>query len=184
MSLDAGSVTAIVTCHANEQGLRNMLGILRYQTRPPDEILVYVSGVSAAVFARLTEDFPDVHFSLVDDMEDWGHDKRATGLRDATSEWVGFFNDDDSYSRDYLEKMLTAGEGYDVVFCAWNEIPDCEFRGCSSTAGNFLVRTSLARQAGWEGRDYAADAHFIDALNVAGAVSVKVPEILYRHNEQ
>lgn len=116
-------------------------------------------------------------------MNDWGHADRARGLAHASSEFVGFFNDDDSYDLTYVEKMLTAADKADVVYCAWNEIPDCVFQTCSSTAGNFIVRTELARKAGYNGRDYIADGHFIEAIKTLDPRIVKVDEVLYRHNE-
>lgn len=158
-----------------------MLGVLRYQTRPPDETVVLASGIH---LARLREDFPDVLFFAERDMEDWGHDKRAKGLRLAQGKYVGFFNDDDLYDRQYIEKMLAAVEegGHDAAFCNWNEYPNCEFRLCSSTAGNFIVRTDLGREVGYTDRVYEADGLFINALVDAGARVTKVEETLYTHN--
>lgn len=172
--------TAVVVSHANEPGLRRMLGCLRYQTRPPDEVLVFCSDTRD--LARLREDFPEATFSEQPDLADWGHDKRATGLAQAGSEWVGFFNDDDDYDRHYIEQMLAEGSAADVVFCEWNENPGCEFRLYQSTAGNFIVRSNLGRAVGWAGRDYEADGRFIEALNSARARVVKVADRLYTHN--
>lgn len=163
-----------------------MLGNLRYQTRPPDEVIVLLSGLKPHEVATLREDFPDVTFHEREDRQDWGHEKRAEGLELATGDFIGFFNDDDSYSIDYLEMMLAAvGEGYDVAYCAWNSIPDCEFRTHSSTSGNWIVRTSIARAAGYRSRHYAADGDFIEDVKSVGAmVAPKIEDILYFHNYQ
>ena len=162
-----------------------MLGNLMYQTRPPDETIVLVSGLSPALVAGLREHFPAVSFHERPDLQDWGHAKRAEGLALARKDWVGFFNDDDSYAVDYLEKMLAAGTDLvDAVFCAWNRIPGCHFGLGSSTSGNFIVRRELAQKVTYPTRRYEADGDFIEALNRAGARSVKVDEILYHHNHQ
>ena len=174
------TVTAVVCSHANPDGLRAILGCLRYQSVKPDETIALVSDTPD--LARLREEFPDVEFLERPDRADWGHEKRAEGLQRATMEWVGFFNDDDSYTRDYLETMLAAGRAADVVYCGWNEHPDCGFHGCSSTAGNFLVRTRVAQRVGWNGRHYQADAEFIEALNIAGVRIARVDRLLYTHN--
>lgn len=177
--------------HDNPQGLRKTLGNLMYQTRKPDETLVLVSGVSSHALAEMAEEFPHARFLAREDRADWGHEKRAEGLSLAGSEYVGWFNDDDSYALTYVEKMLDAIDGFDVAYCRWNSIPNCGFRLCSSTSGNFIVRTSLAQAVGYptarddEGRlRYESDGMFINALSRAGMVAPRVDEILYFHNHQ
>lgn len=188
------SFTAVVTSHENRAGLRCALEGLRAQTRAPEEILVFVSGLVPARRCGATTLFPRP------DRNDWGHEKRAEGLGLATGEWVGWFNDDDSYDPRYVEVMMGRAEAgvydpgleglcepdaVDVVFCDWNgPTEDCSFAYGSSTSGNFIVRTELARCVGWTSREYAADGIFIDALVAAGARVAKVPMRLYRHNEQ
>jgi hypothetical protein len=175
--------TAIVVSHANPPGLARILGNLHYQTRRPDETLVFVSGLGRGEFCRMAELFPWAQFFLEDDMQDWGHAKRAAGIERATGEFIGFFNDDDSYALDYIEQMLATVEGADVAWCAWNENPDCAFVPGSSTAGNFIVSTDLAKQVGWKFRHYEADGVFIEGLVQAGAVCVKHDgPVLYHHN--
>ena len=179
------SFSAIVVSHANETGLRKMLGNLMYQTRKPDEIVVLVSGLGASRLGKLREQYPEITFHARDDRQDWGHEKRAEGVLIASKDYLGFFNDDDSYTLDYIEKMMRAVDGYDVAYCDWNKIPGCDFALRSSTSGNYIVRTGLAREVGYNWRDYMADGRFIEDLNEAGAaVAPKVEEILYFHNHQ
>lgn len=172
--------------HANEPGLRTILGNLMYQHRKPDETIVLVSGMSSAQVAELREDHPLTPFHVREDRQDWGHEKRAEGLELVTGDFLGFFNDDDAYRLDYIKRMMElVEEGYDVAYCAWNSIPNCEFRTNSSTSGNYIVRTSLARATGYPGRGYAADGEFIEALKAAGAViAPKIEDVLYFHNWQ
>lgn len=158
-----------------------MLGNLMYQTRPPDEIIVLVSDPGD--LEELKEDFPLVTFHLEENRNDWGHEKRAKGLELANGEWVGFFNDDDSYSEQYLEKMLEDPDA-DVVYCSWNTIPSCDFRLGSSTSGNYIVRTELARRVGYSDRHYEADGTFINALRSTARKIVRVSDLLYHHNFQ
>lgn len=173
--------TAIVTCHEKTPGLRRMLGNLLYQTRRPDETLVFVSGVSRGEFCRLAEDFPWAQFFFEDDRQDWGHAKRAAGVERARSEYLGFFNDDDEYSRDYIARMLEPGT--DVVYCAWDKQPDCNFSLGSSTSGNFIVRTEVARRAGYPPEAiYENDGFFINRLNSFADHIHKIEDVLYYHN--
>lgn len=172
--------TAIVTSHENPRGLRAILGNLRYQTRPPDEILVFYSDTPDV--ARLREDFSECIFIEDENRNDWGHHKRSLGVAMARGEYLGFFNDDDSYHNDYIAKML--GVSGDVVFCDWSGIANCQFRPGLSTSGNFIVRTDLARKARYTGRHYEADGQFIDAINSLNPRIVKVTERLYSHNSR
>lgn len=181
------SFTAVVTCHAREWNLRHLLGNLAYQSRTVDETLVFVSGVTRGAFARLGEDFPHATFFLENDRQDWGHAKRAAGVERAGSDYLGFFNDDDSYDDFYVETMMGAAESNaaDVVYCAWSTYPDCEFRLGQSTSGNFIVRSSLARVVGYPGdRVYENDGVFIDGLAAEADPIVYIPTVLYRHNVQ
>lgn len=180
------TVTAVVVSHANETGLRTILDNLLRQTRPPDEIIALCSDTDLDALNDLCDDYPQSSFHVCANRNDWGHEKRAQGLDLATCEWVGFFNDDDSYADNYLEVMLgrAAAEDADAVYCAWNEQPHCRFVCFQSTAGNFLCRTELGQSVGWQGRFYEADGAFVDALVKAGARVARVDEILYHHNVQ
>lgn len=177
------TVTAVVVSHANENGLRTVLNNLLRQTRPADEIIALCSDTDAV---DVSSDYPGIAFHVRENRNDWGHAKRAEGLKLARSDWVGFFNDDDSYADDYLEVMLgrAAADNADVVYCAWNDQPHCRFVAYQSTAGNFLCRTKLGQHVGWHGRFYEADGTFIDGLVAAGARIARVDEILYYHNVQ
>jgi hypothetical protein len=169
-----------VTSHDNLSGLTQMLGNLMYQTRTPEAISVYCSETPDV--ARLREDFPDCTFSVQPNMNDWGHDKRSIGIAEATTDYIGFFNDDDEYSNDYVERMMAEAEqGAEIVYCGWNRLPDCSFCLASSTSGNFIVSTPLAKDVGWTGRMYEADGHFIDDLSERSNWITKVEEILYFH---
>ena len=176
--------TAVVTGHARERELRRMLGCLMYQTRKPDETLVYLSGIDAGAVARLREDFPWAAFHVEPDLGDWGHDKRAKGLAAATGDAVGWFNDDDDYTSDYIERMVARLEdGADIAYCNWSYSPTgCTFQSHVSTSGNFVVRTPLAREVGWNGRGYTADGEFIAALASRTGAIVKIEDVLYQHN--
>lgn len=178
--------TAIVVSHANEPGLRTMLGNLRYQTRPADEVIVYACCVS---LMRLREEFPEARFFETDHRGDWGHADRAAGLVAAAGDYVGFFNSDDSYNLGFVDVMMCEAEERhaDVVFCGWNTYPDCEFRLGSSTSGNFIVSRDLALTVGYpDTAVYENDGHFIDAVAAAAEniVRASVPGILYHHNKQ
>jgi len=175
--------TAIVTSHANSAGLLHALKALRTeQTRVPDQIIVLASDTPEIV--KFPRSFPGVEFNDVENANDWGHSKRARGIELAVCDWIGFFNDDDSYAPKYIARMLREAPKADVVYCGWNEQPHCEFALGKSTSGNFIVRSTLAKKVGWNDRHYEADGTFIEALKAAGARVVRVDETLFYHNVQ
>lgn len=182
------TITAVVVTHANPAGLRQMLDNLQAQTRKPDEVVVVCTHteIGRVDYWRDELGFGRYVVASIPEVGDWGHAKRAAGLALATSEYVGFFNDDDSYDPAYLERMLAKAEELDAdaVWCSWNENPGGGFRKFESTAGNFVVRRELAQAIGWSGRHYEADGDFIDALVARGARHFKVGELLYHHNAQ
>jgi cytidyltransferase-like protein len=183
-ALRRSSVSAIVVTHANPDGAYRMIGNLLAQTRPPDEIILVATETPRGILNDLAS-YETIRVETIDEVGDWGHAKRAHGLELATGDWVGFFNDDDAYLDDYLERMLVAATGdVDVVYCEWNENPGCDFAIYQSTAGNFIVRRELAQKVGWTERRYEADGDFIEALKAAGASVGKVDEILYHHNAE
>ena len=180
-------LTAVVTCHENQPGLDQILTNLAEQTVRPDEVLVYHSGIDgndrwiAAGFFPL---FETLRLTKCEDRRDWGHEKRSQGLAEASCEYIGFFNDDDSYHPRYVELMLRAIPGRVAVWCAWNERPDgCDFGAGSSTSGNYVANTERAQTAGYTDRHYEADGTFIGRLGQLGG-TVEVPHVLYAHNVQ
>ena len=196
--------TAVVTSHDNPEGLEYTLENLSRQSRLSDEALVYISpeivleADAALPFAPVNIANVRPRVRWVPDRQDWGHEKRAMGLAEARGDYVGFFNDDDMYDLTYIEKMMAAAEaGADVVYCDWSGIRDCTFCLGSSTSGNYIVRAELGRWVGYTDRHYEADGTFIDRireadLDVMGPDGlyrrkpriVKVPQLLYWHNQQ
>lgn len=181
------TLSAVVVCHNGSPS--HILGNLVYQSRKADEILVFWSEPDMAEWEFCVGAFPQVDmWAQCEDRNDWGHEKRSMGLAAAEKDYVGFFNHDDSYSPLYVEKMMAAADaGFPIVYCGWNVYPDCHYSAGSSTSGNFVISVELARQAGYEGRDYSADAQFITATRelaeANGDSPVKIPDILYYWNE-
>lgn len=176
--------TAVITCHDGDP--TKILGNLRYQTRRPDQTLLYWSWADPKLYAFVREHFPEAKVFTPDNLNDWGHQKRAVGLLAAHCDYVGFFNHDDAYSVEYVEKMLAAAEREraDVVYCDWNGRIDTEFTIGNSTSGNFIVRTPLAQGVGWNHRQYDADGLFISDLRATRPRIAKVPLSLYTHNPE
>ena len=151
------------------------------QSRKPDEIIVLASDIN---LDEARKRYVGVAFYAEPNLSDWGHDKRSKGLDLATSDYTGWFNHDDSYDPHYIAEMMWEAElGADVVYCGWSRSQHPKFRGYSSTSGNYIVKTNVARKAGYTDRHYEADATFIDKI-VNQSPSIKfINKVLYFHNE-
>lgn len=180
------SFTAVLTVH--DADYLPILQTVLSQTRKPDEVLVFVSVEHHAIELRSNDS--NVRFYADANKNDWGHEKRALGLRLASCDAIGWFNHDDSYEPEFVERMMNALEaGADVAFCNWshngpqnNIRADTEFRGGDSTSGNWVARTELVRSVGYNFRDYSADSHLIDAVAATKPSIAKVASPLYHHN--
>lgn len=199
------TLTAVVTAHADATELERCLTGLALQARRADRIAVYASDIGGDVLGRLAPAArraglasEGALIAATPDMQDWGHSKRAIGLAEATTSHVAFVNADDEYDPAYFDTLMWALVAHqaDVAFCDWNESPAADFRMFSSTAGNFIVKTSLGREVGgWPTErleqpgfepGYCNDGVFIERLKAAGARVVKAPRaphggVLYTH---
>lgn len=181
--------SAIITSHDNYEGLIHMLGQLERQTLPPWEIIAIASDLK--VNEQQADDLVDRCDLIVQpNRNDWGHEKRAMGVELALGDYLAFFNDDDEYSPAYLEKLAQEAEatGADIVACRWVShlgAPDLAYlpepRIGGITSGNFIVRTDIAKKAGYNGRQYEADGQFIEDCMKAGATFSAIEELLYEH---
>ena len=173
--------TAIVTAHEDGSAMIRAIRSLLAQTRAPNEIIVLASDIG---LSEAEEAYPEVRFYKEPNLGDWGHDKRAKGLDLASSDYTGWFNHDDSYDKTYIEVMMSEAEdGHDAVYCGWSKDSAPNFRPGSSTSGNYIVSTTLAREAGYTDRHYEADGTFIEKIASRSKSLKFVPKVLYFHNE-
>jgi len=175
------SITVVVTAHADLENLVRILGSLGKQTQKPDEIIALCSEID---LEEIWKQFPWVRFYREPNLNDWGHDKRAKGLDLATSEYITWFNHDDSYEQTFIQEMMeVASNGADVVFCGWSKNSTPAFSANNSTSGNYIVKTTYARSAGYTDRHYEADGTFINRLSELRGKIEFVAKVLYFHNE-
>lgn len=177
-------ITAVVTSHDNVRGLELTLAQIREQNLQPSEILVYASDTPLQ--AKRFEDLYGCKVSFEPNRRDWGHEKRAKGLEEATGRWVWFVNDDDDYSIQFLDKLYAEREGADIVACHFEGKTgkmhtDIRLKTTYITSGNFIVRSKLAKRVGWNHRRYVGDGLFAEDLLKEGARLKVVPELLYWH---
>lgn len=161
--------------------MERMLNALLSQSRKPDEVIVLASDID---LEGIRKKHTGITFYAEPNLSDWGHAKRSKGLALATSDYIGWFNHDDSYDPHYIAEMMWQAElGNDVVYCGWSKDSSPQFRSARSTSGNYIVKVDVARKAGYTDRHYEADGTFIDRI-AAATQSIKfLPGTLYYHNE-
>jgi hypothetical protein len=139
--------------------------------------------------------------STEDRFNDWGHSLRAMGLEMVDTEFVMFTNDDNYYVPKFLEYMFGAirKNKLDFVICnmihshvnpgqyiqddynVFDSYPKMNY----IDIGNFIIKTSIAKEVGFKGRSFAADGEFADEIveRYSGKINFgKVEKILYVHN--
>lgn len=169
------TISAIVTSHNNEVQRKLFVENLWKQTKKPDEVIILVSQEH------------DLDGCIeCPNLNDWGQQKRADGLDLATCDFLGFFNTDDEYHPQYLEKLIAEAENSDIVACDFHSHLTGGIiytQPCIGgiTSGNFLVRTKLAQIVGYNHRVYEADGMFIEDCMREGARFKPVKEVLYWH---
>jgi hypothetical protein len=124
---------------------------------------------------------------------DWGQAEKFEAALDASSEYVGFPNDDAYYCPRYLELMVIAAEhGHaDLVYCDWVSDrnlgrPYAPFtvapRVGHVDVGGFLVRRSVLLEDGWTDRGPIGDGLLVERLVAKGVRHVRVPATLFVKN--
>lgn len=171
----------IVLAHAREDGGSQILDDLATQTRQPQEVLFYYSDMVPDIR-------PGIGYMACPNLNDYGHEKRATGLQHAQGDYVTFWNADDRYHPTFIEKLsdLANQLAVDIVACDFNSHMGwpamvTEPKEGRITSGNFLVAREKALEVGYNHRIYNADWQFIRELTEAGATFARLPEVLYDH---
>lgn len=169
------TITVAVTVHGEWRPTEPFASALRSS----DQIIILMSGWETPV-ERISYNTSVLRRKNYDD---WGHQKRADAIAICETDYITFWNCDDEYSEDFLDKMLA--QDADVVHCKYKhktgKILGTTFKANNSTSGNFIIRTELAKKAGWNSREYCADGIFISDVNKFNPSVAFVDEILYTH---
>lgn len=171
------TVSIIITAHKNAEQLENILDQAYSQTRKPDEVIVLASEI----------DIEHTRGSLVilsPNRNDWGHEKRAKGLEEVTSDYFTFWNADDEYEPTFLEELTKYDE--DLIYCNYHShlmkrVVKPTLSVGSMTSGNYLMKTDIANKTGYNHRHYEADGKFIEEAMEHIASHRHVDKLLYYH---
>lgn len=173
--------TAVVIAHGDSEKTERCVNMLKQQTYKDIEINVYCSDLGMLTMHS------DVNYFNQPNRNDFGQEKAAHGLNAARGTYVGFFNIDDEYESNYIEKMVrkAKAEDLDLVYCDFINKEGSTIFGQPKinigTRGMFIVRTDVGRKIGYNHRDYGADGRFLEELVAAGVKHARLEEVLYRH---
>lgn len=170
------SLSAVVVCHQDKEGLLSFLSRLKEQTKRPDEVIACVCCMDLSnIEADIVLSSPH--------KEDWGAEKCDQGLKLAQMDYVWYCNADDEPHKTFIER-LTAEDG-DIIACDFNSrlaglnVAVAPVVG-QITRGCFIVKRESAQAIGYKDRTYEADGMHAKALADSGRF-VRVSENLYEH---
>jgi glycosyltransferase involved in cell wall biosynthesis len=189
-------LTIVVVTYRQLEALKCLLASLNCQTLRNFDVLVIHDGRHDAT-RHLVErsaadyDFPCQYLETDERFDDYGHSLRKAGIRSATGEFLLITNGDNYYSPRFVEFVFEAIDLHHLDIAMWDIVHSHSKPGLSPLPsyspfsispvrycvdiGAFLVRTSMAKKAGFRARTLDADATYFEDLVRAGtATGVRV----------
>lgn len=168
--MDKG-ITIVIPVKDRSALIGRCLDSISAQTLKPEEVIVVDNASSdptVSVVEQWRRKHPDVRISILSEPKPGASAARNRGLSEVKTEFVIFFDSDDSMEPDLLESAsAAAGEGVDIV--QWKAetvgldgvtrrktfyddgLLRRQFYNCVLSTQTYMVRTSLVREAGgWE----------------------------------
>lgn len=198
-------VSIIMPCYNAEMHLPESLGSVVNQTFSDLELIAIDDGSSDGTLARLQAE-TDPRIRVLTQTNQGVSAARNAGLTHARGDYIAFLDADDTWARDFLEKMLAGLQARPdsvLAYCGWQNIglpgdrslpfvpPDYEnaskaatlFSGCRWPIHAALVRREAALAAGHFDPTLKNAEDYAFWLRVAAtAPIVRVPEVLaYYH---
>lgn len=188
-------ISMVVVAFERGPQLACLIYSLKSQTYTNFEVTVYHDGpMSPATLEHYRAAVgADQRFTLVENkvrQKNNGHPMRNQGLAAAKGEYVGFANDDGYYCPVYLEALVSSllENKSDFAYCdmihshqQWKPIISQLKRG-QIDVGNWLIKTSFARQCPPFRNEFAADYFFIEEAIKLGMRAHKVGGFYFTHN--
>lgn len=186
--------------------LRVLVQCLLNQTAPNWRLRVYHDGPDAEV-ERVLQDASDgaperVSYRMTEvRYNDYGHSLREIGLRECGGDYVLLTNDDNYYVPRFIEfatQAIVEADPDVVMFDmvhshdnpGYRPVPGysyfrTEYSRYNIDMGAALVRTPLAKAAGFRDKTFAGDATYFEDVartKPTGLKVCKVPRVLFVHN--
>ncbi|MCW9058141.1 MAG: glycosyltransferase [Gammaproteobacteria bacterium] len=201
-------ITIIMPCYNASATIRDAIASIQCQSLSDWELIVVDDG-SSDDSPALVRAIGEPRLRLFTQPNQGSAAARNHGLRHAAGRYIAFLDADDSWSREFLEKMLHALEARDdavLAYCGWQNLgieggrgkpyipPDYEpldrsevlLGGCRWPIHGVLVRHRAIEEAGGFDERLQASVDYDLWLRVAPRGKlVRVPEVLayYHHHE-
>jgi hypothetical protein len=178
-------LTIVVVTYKQAKALQCLLDSLVCQTVQNFDVLVIHDGADAAsraVAASFVAAEPQKYRYIETDVRynDYGHTLRDMGIQQAAAEFVLVTNGDNYYSPRFLEFAFEAINTKQLDLVMWDIVhshgnpgdirqPSCcgfsiyPFRQYLDI-GAFMVRSAIAKEVGFRGTDFAADALYMEHI--------------------
>lgn len=150
------SISIIIPAYNVEKYLKIALDSVKYQTELPDEVILVDDGSIDETLKIAKEcEFP-VPYRVISIKNGGQGNARNVGVREASSEYVYFFDSDDMLKDNFIKsikKELRQNEFPDIVLFSGESFNDSEYKGsrwanyCRSFSGVFSNRAQLLDQA-------------------------------------
>lgn len=182
----AGTLTVVVVAYRQPQPLLCLLMSLSCQTCRNFDIIVLHDGPDSATrdavtaFRTLDEAMTIQYVESDVRHNDWGHSLRQTGIDMASGDHVLITNGDNYYAPRLVEYAFDAMERHALDVVLWDMVHSHPNAGGMKVPayapfvtyplrrridiGAFMVRTALAKAAGFKDRSHDADASYFEAV--------------------
>lgn len=184
-------ISAAIVSHNREKQLRNMIWQLENQIVPFSKIKLYVSGYED----QLKDLEKKYEISYQPDKKDWGHDKRATAVRESDTRYILCASDDDVYTYHFTEavhRYLESEPEGQIYAVDWRTQRESSWdhygyhiaepvlggvtSGCMVLDSEFVNENNCYTQ-----RDFGADGVLVLNIMKAGGKFVRVPYTCFFH---
>jgi glycosyltransferase involved in cell wall biosynthesis len=197
VEVDPIALTIVVVTYRQPLALDCLLASLRCQTLQNFEVLVIHDGEDAetrAVVERFSASSSRYRYlETAVRYNDWGHSLREIGIGEATGSHLLITNGDNYYSPRFLEFVFEAIERLQLDIALWDMVHSYHRPGRISLRcyqafrvypvrwmvdiGAFVVRTELARRAGFPDKTHNGDATYLEALLALPGEPLRVGKI-------
>ena len=198
-------ITIICVAYKRYKNIHVLINSFLCQTLDNWKLLIIHDGpdsVMQEILKKYADENDNIDYMFTDvRYNDYGHTLRDMGIQKSDTEYLMLTNDDNYYVPVFLEYMFKSIHANKLDFALCNMIhshnnPGVYFQQPYELfksfpkknyidVGNFIVRTSIAKEVGFNDRSFDADGTFVDEImhRYTGKIRIgKLDNVLYVHN--
>lgn len=198
-------ITIICVAYKRYKSIHVLVNSFLCQTLENWKLLVIHDGPDGKmerIMGRYVEENDNIEFMCTDTRyNDYGHTLRDIGIQKADTEFLLLTNDDNYYAPVFLEYMFKSirENNLDFILCdmihshnnpgVYIQPPYELFKSFPKInyidVGNFIIRTSIAKDVGFKDRSHGADGVFVEEIRKRYGNNIrigKINSVLFVHN--